>query len=100
VDYFEGHFGALADYFDANPYRFPTLIPAAYLGRVNYFRAFPHSLTFATHLREDLDVIDHFAAHAACDEHGVLNSAPRHVRPHPDSALASGVLPPVFFPGR
>lgn len=76
VDYFEGRFGALAGHFEAQPYRFPTLIPAAYLGRVNYFRAFPHSLTFATHLREDLDVIDHFAAHATCDEHGILSTAP------------------------
>jgi seryl-tRNA synthetase len=73
INYFEAQFIALADQFDAHPYRFPTLIPASYLDRVNYFRAFPHSLTFVTHLREDLDVIDHFAGHAACDEHGRLN---------------------------
>lgn len=76
VNYFEAQFVALADQFDAQPYRFPTLIPAGYLNRVNYFRAFPHSLTFVTHLREDLDVIDHFAGHAACDEHGRLNMPP------------------------
>jgi seryl-tRNA synthetase len=74
VDYFEGRFLELADHFVAQPYRFPTLIPAAYLGRVNYFRAFPHSLTFVTHLRENLDVIDHFAASAACNEHGHLQT--------------------------
>ncbi len=67
VDFFESRFLELADSFDASPYRFPTLIPARYLERVNYFRAFPHSLTFATHLREDLEVIDHFAEHAACE---------------------------------
>ena len=39
--------------------------------RVNYFRAFPHSLTFATHLRSDLDVIEDFSAHAACGDHGL-----------------------------
>lgn len=71
IEYFEGQFIALADSFGAAPYRFPTLIPARYLERVNYFRAFPHSLTFATHLRGDLDVIDHFAQHAACNEHGL-----------------------------
>ena len=75
IEYFEKRFLELAASFDAAPYRFPTLIPARYLERVNYFRAFPHSLTFATHLREDLDAIDHFAQHAACDEHG-LNTAP------------------------
>jgi seryl-tRNA synthetase len=75
INYFEGQFLALADTFSAQPYRFPTLIPARYLERVNYFRAFPHSLTFVTHLREDLDVIDQFAQQAACDEHG-LNTSP------------------------
>jgi seryl-tRNA synthetase len=71
IDYFEGLFLELAGTFDAAPYRFPTLIPAGYLERVNYFRAFPHSLTFATHLREDLDVIDAFSQQACCDEHGL-----------------------------
>jgi seryl-tRNA synthetase len=71
VAFFEDQFLALADSFDAAPYRFPTLIPARYLERVNYFRAFPHSLTFVTHLREDLDVIDEFSQQAACDEHGL-----------------------------
>ena len=71
IAYFERHFLDLADSFGANPYRFPTLIPAKYLQRVGYFSAFPHSLTFATHLREDLDAIDQFAQHAACDDHGL-----------------------------
>jgi len=73
VAFFEDRFLELADSFQAEPYRFPILIPARYLERVNYFRAFPHSLSFVTHLREDLDAIDHFAAHAACDQHGALN---------------------------
>jgi len=72
VDFFEEQFISLANTFNAQPYRFPTLIPARYLERVNYCQAFPHSLTFVTHLREDLDVINHFAEHAACDEHGLV----------------------------
>jgi len=71
IEFFETQFLNLADTFGAVPYRFPTLIPAKYLERVNYFRAFPHSLSFVTHLREDLDVIDDFAKQAACDEHGL-----------------------------
>ncbi len=71
IAFFESQFVKLADSFEAAPYRFPTLIPARYLERVNYFRAFPHSLTFVTHLREDLDVIDAFAQSACCDEHGL-----------------------------
>jgi len=68
IDFFEQQFLSLAKFFNAAPYRFPTLIPAKFLERVNYFQAFPHSLTFVTHLREDLDVIDHFAEEAACEE--------------------------------
>jgi seryl-tRNA synthetase len=75
IEYFESRFLELANSFEAAPYRFPTLIPARYMERVNYFSAFPHSLTFATHLREDLDVIDHFAQHAVCNEHGELNTS-------------------------
>jgi seryl-tRNA synthetase len=75
IGIFEDYFVELAAEFGAQPQRFPTLISAEKLGRVNYFRAFPHSLTFATHLREDLDVISDFAEHAAYEPTG-LNSAP------------------------
>jgi seryl-tRNA synthetase len=71
INSFEDIFLDLASSFDAAPYRFPTLIPASYLERVGYFRAFPHSLSFVTHLREDLDAIDNFSEQAACDDHGL-----------------------------
>jgi seryl-tRNA synthetase len=73
MEWFERQFLDLAASFSAQPYRFPTLIPARFLERVGYFRAFPHSLSFATHLREDLDQIDAFAESAACDQHGNLS---------------------------
>jgi len=71
VDYFEARFLELADSFDAKPYRFPTLMSARMLDRVEYFRAFPHSLTFAAHLREDLDIINRFAEQAAYENEGL-----------------------------
>lgn len=74
IDYFERKFLDLAASFDARPYRFPTLIPAKLLARINYFKAFPHYLSFVTHLREDLDIIDNFAQSASCNEQGL--SAP------------------------
>lgn len=61
IEYFESRFLELAESFKADHYRFPTLISAKMLDRVNYFKAFPHSLSFVTHLREDLENIDHFA---------------------------------------
>ncbi len=71
VDAFESIFLELAASFNAAPYRFPTLIPAAHLERAGYFHSFPHSLTFVTHLREDLEVIDAFAQQAAVEQHGL-----------------------------
>ena len=68
---FEDYFLQMAAGFQAAPHRFPTLISAEKLGRVNYFHAFPHSLTFATHLREDLDVINDFAEHAEYEATGL-----------------------------
>lgn len=96
IDYFEGHFLDLARSFDAKPYRFPTLIPANYLERVNYFHAFPHSLSFATHLREDLDVIDHFAEQAACNEHGEL-TVPRDSFARVGTLLSPAVCYHLYF---
>jgi seryl-tRNA synthetase len=75
ISFFERQFIVLADSFGAAPYRFPTLIPAKSLERVGYFRAFPQSLSFVMHLREDLDAIDNFAQHTACDEHGLNTPA-------------------------
>lgn len=71
IEVFESFFLQLAAEFDAKPQRFPTLISAEKLGRVNYFRAFPHSLTFATHLREDLHVINDFAEGARFESDGL-----------------------------
>jgi len=75
IDYLDGRFLELAASFDAQPYRFPTLMSAQFLGRADYFRAFPHSLTFATHLREDLEIISAFSQEAAYEEGG-LNVSP------------------------
>ncbi len=105
VEWFESRFLDLAASFSAQPYRFPTLIPARYLERVGYFRAFPHSLSFATHLREDLDQIDSFAEGAACDSDGNLNVPQERFAPiqtllspavcyHLYFALADQTLPP------
>ena len=38
----------------------PTLIPSTVLAKCNYFRSFPHNVTFAAHLREDAGRIDEF----------------------------------------
>ncbi len=73
--WFDRRFEAIAEALDAPPYRVPALISAAFLERVRYFRSFPHSLSFATHLREDLDVLEAFP-NATCCADGALDSPP------------------------
>jgi len=89
IEDFEKRLLDLAASFGAAPYRFPALIPARYLERVNYFRAFPHSLTFATHLRTDLEAIDHFAQQATCRPDGSLDI------PSGDFAAIQALLSPA-----
>ena len=49
---------------ETQPYRFPALIGAETLSACRYFESFPHALTVASHLREDLAAIQAFAREA------------------------------------
>jgi seryl-tRNA synthetase len=60
--YFDRTFAELGDAWDARPLLTPTLIPARVLSRCDYFRSFPQNVTFASHLHEDLAVVDAFRA--------------------------------------
>jgi seryl-tRNA synthetase len=60
--YFDRLFTELGATWQAQAVRTPTLIPARVLARCDYFRSFPQNVTFASHLREDLEVIDGFRA--------------------------------------
>jgi seryl-tRNA synthetase len=66
--YFDRVFSEMGDAFGAEPARVPTLIPTSTLARCDYFRSFPHMVTFVTHLEEDSQVIEAFRAH-----HSTLN---------------------------
>jgi len=58
--YFDRVFEAFGQPWKATPLRTPTLIPSKTLSRCDYFRSFPHNVTFASHLREDAKAIDGF----------------------------------------
>ncbi len=73
--YFETQLFQLGLAQGAQIYRFPTMIPAGFLEKIQYFKNFPHSLSFAIHLREDLDVIEQFAAQTHCLE-GEIHAPP------------------------
>jgi seryl-tRNA synthetase len=95
IDFFESRFLMLADHFDAKPYRFPTLISAKFLDRVDYFSSFPHSLTFASHLREDLDIINQFAENAAYEGDGL--NAPAEYFSKINTLLSPAVCYHLYF---
>ena len=74
VQFFDAGIARLAERFPAEPFQFPSLIGAEALDRCRYLKQFPHSLTVAAHLREDLEAIQSFARsvkwegdHLECD---------------------------------
>jgi hypothetical protein len=66
MDYVEARLSAIAKEQGAAHYRFPALISSAYLEKVQYFKNFPHSLAFVSHLNENVEDIDRFAREAHC----------------------------------
>lgn len=67
--FFDARLERIASALGAQPYHFPALIAARNLERLGYFKRFPHSLSFVTHLQEDLDAIENFARNARCNGH-------------------------------
>ncbi|MBT3237658.1 MAG: hypothetical protein HOK06_07040 [Rhodospirillaceae bacterium] len=74
IDFFAERVVDAANQFGAKPYRFPALISPGYLERVKYFSNFPHSLSFVTHLREDMEVIEKFSEDGCCKD-GLVHAA-------------------------
>ena len=58
--YFDRVFEGFGSRWHAKPLMTPTLIPARVLARCDYLRSFPQYVTFAAHLKEDVEVIDGF----------------------------------------
>lgn len=58
--YFDRVFTSFGDPWRATPLLTPTLIPSAVLAKCDYFRSFPHNVTFAAHLFEDAERIERF----------------------------------------
>ncbi len=90
--YFDRVFEKFGDPWKARPLMTPTLISDRVLALCDYFRSFPQYVTFASHLREEVDVIDKFRARhdtaPAIDDSALADMA------RPESlSLASGLLP-------
>lgn len=59
-EYFDRRFAEFGRAWNPERMRAPTLIPTDVLSRCDYFRSFPHIVTFATHLPEDPRRVDDF----------------------------------------
>lgn len=60
--YFDRVIESFGDHWRVQPVLTPTLIPTSVLAKCDYFRSFPHNVTFAAHLFEDSDRIESFRA--------------------------------------
>jgi seryl-tRNA synthetase len=58
--YFDRAFEKLGGHWKARPLLTPTLIPTRVLAKCDYFRSFPHNVTFACHLPEDAETVADF----------------------------------------
>jgi len=89
MEYFDREAVALARQYAAPSFQFPALIGADVLDRCRYIRSFPHSLNLVSHLREDIEAIQHFAQHATLtDAH--LNVTAADLAP-PETLLSPSV---------
>ena len=61
-EYFDRCFEQFGRRWRPTPLRAPTLIPTSVLARCDYFRSFPHNVTFASHLPEEPTRIESFRA--------------------------------------
>lgn len=59
-EYFDRCFAEFGRPWKPKPMRAPTLIPTTVLARCDYFRSFPHNVTFACHLPEEPARIEAF----------------------------------------
>lgn len=77
ADCLDRSFAAIARSWGACDYRFPTFISAAELHRLDYFRSFPHLVTFPVCLAADEANLERFT-HAPVSESGELQLTATH----------------------
>ncbi|WP_437731665.1 hypothetical protein [Sorangium sp. So ce1335] len=96
--YFDRSLEALGAPFSPSPILVPTLIPAATLAKCDYFRSFPHIVTFTCHLPEDMPRIEDFRARhqdrETLDERALGDMA------HPEVCLSPAVCYHVYAANR
>lgn len=92
--YFDRVFEGFGSPWRATPLSTPTLIPSRVLARCDYFRSFPQYVTFAAHLKEDVEIVDRFRArHETADD---IDDAALADMDKPEACLSPAVCYHVY----
>jgi seryl-tRNA synthetase len=81
--YFDRTFTEFGEEWNPSPLQTPTLIPSDVLAKCDYFRSFPHNVTFACHLTEEKENIEAFRA-----RYRDVNELDEHAMSHMDTPEA------------
>jgi seryl-tRNA synthetase len=92
--YFDRVFEGFGSPWNAEPLMTPTLIPSRVLARCDYFRSFPQYVTFATHLKEDAEVVGQFRARHQTEDD--LDGAVLADMDRPEACLSPAVCYHVY----
>lgn len=96
--YFDRAFTAFGALFAPQDLLTPTLIPSPVLARCDYFRSFPHNVTFAAHLPEDAEKIADFRSRH--QERDTLDDRAIHDMGTPEACLSPAVCYHVYSMSR
>jgi hypothetical protein len=96
--YFDRSLEAIGAPFAPSPILVPTLIPATTLAKCDYFRSFPHIVTFTTHLPEDMPRIEDFRARH--QERDTLDDRALADMVEPEACLSPAVCYHVYAANR
>jgi seryl-tRNA synthetase len=93
--YFDRSFMEFGSRWNPTPLQTPTLIPSDVLAKCDYFRSFPHNVTFACHLTENAENIADFRARYQEMDH-LDDHAMSHMET-PEACLSPAVCYHTYF---
>ena len=97
-EYFDRVFDAFGAEWKPQRFRAPTLIPTHVLAKCDYFRSFPHNVTYASHLPEEPERIEDFRKRhhdrETLDERALADMVP------PEACLSPAVCYHVYHANR
>lgn len=92
--YFDRLFEEFGRPWQAEPVITPTLIPTQALAKCDYFRSFPHNVTFACHLPEDAKTVESFRTRH--QERETLDDGAVHDLQTPEACLSPAVCYHIY----